>query len=174
MCLLDYCTSKRLKIVNAIKDNATGQNLEILALAREMFEEKIAFNRLLGLKIQNVGDDAATIRLDMRNDLIGNFSRGILHGGAISATLDATAGLAALFSMFSAHKDEAPQETLARFAKVGTIDMRVDYLRPGKGEYFIASARILRKGSRVAVIHTEMHDEAGEMIASGTCTYMVG
>lgn len=160
--------------MNAIKDNATGHDLEILALARDMFEEKIPFNRSLGLKIQNVGDDAAITRIEMRDEFVGNFSRGILHGGVISATLDATAGLAALFSMFGAHQDETPLEILARFAKVGTIDMRVDYLRPGKGRYFIASARILRKGSRVAVIHTEMHDEAGDMIASGTCTYMVG
>jgi len=160
--------------VNAIKDSAAGQGLDKLALARDMFENKIAFNRLLGLKIMAVGDDESTIRLEMRDELVGNYSRGILHGGVISATLDATAGLAAFFSMFSAHEVETLEQTLARFAKVGTIDMRVDYLRPGRGKYFFASARILRKGSRVAVIHTEMHDDSGEMIASGTCTYMVG
>lgn len=160
--------------MNAIKDSAAGREPDKLALARDMFEEKIAFNRLLGLRILNVGDDEATIRLEMRDDFVGNYSRGILHGGVISATLDATAGLAAFFSMFSSHYDENPEQTLARFAKVGTIDMRVDFLLPGRGKHFTASARILRKGSRVAVIHTEMHNENSEMIASGTCTYMVG
>ena len=76
--------------------------------------------------------------------------------------------------MLEDHRGESLKQIADRFAKVGTIDMRVDYLRPGRGRQFIASARILRKGSRVAVIHTEMHDENGEMIASGTCTYMVG
>ena len=160
--------------MNAIKDSAAGRALDKLALARDLFEDKIPFNRLLGLKILNVGDDEATIRLEMRDDFVGNYSRGILHGGVISATLDATAGLAAFFSIFGTHDDEVPEQTLARFARVGTIDMRVDFLLPGKGKYFIASARILRKGNRVAVIHTEMHNENGEMIASGTCTYMVG
>lgn len=160
--------------MNANKDSVVEQNSDKIEVLRDMFENKITFNRLLGLKILDVGNDEATIRLEMRDDFVGNFSRGILHGGVISATLDATAGLAAFFSLISAHSDESMDQTLSRFAKVGTIDMRVDYLRPGRGKSFVSSARILRKGSRVAVIHTEMHDEIGEMIASGTCTYMVG
>ncbi|MDX1515092.1 MAG: thioesterase family protein [Gammaproteobacteria bacterium] len=160
--------------MNEIRDESGEHYPEGFALLRDMFEQKIAFNRLLGLKILSVGDEQATIRLQMRDEFIGNYSRGILHGGVISATLDATAGLAAFYSMLEDHRGESLKQIADRFAKVGTIDMRVDYLRPGRGRQFIASARILRKGSRVAVIHTEMHDENGEMIASGTCTYMVG
>ena len=160
--------------MNAIKDSDTAEVLDRHSLAREMFEEKIAFNRLLGLRILNVGNDEASIRLEMRDDFVGNYSRRILHGGVISATLDATAGLAAFFSMLDGLEHETSEQTMAKFARVGTIDMRVDYLLPGRGKYFIASARILRKGSRVAVIHTEMHDQNRDMIASGTCTYMVG
>lgn len=160
--------------MNEIKENSIERKDTALALARDMFENKIAFNRLLGLKILSVGGDEATIRLEMRDEFVGNYSRGILHGGVISATLDATAGLAAFSGLFDPQSTEPLEQTVARFARVGTIDMRVDYLRPGRGKYFVASARTLRKGSRVAVIHTEMHDDSGEMIASGTCTYMVG
>jgi uncharacterized protein (TIGR00369 family) len=113
----------------------------------------------------------------MRAEFVGNFSRRILHGGVISATLatlDATAGLVAYSSLAEDASGMSREQRLTRFSRVGTIDMRVDFLRPGRGLHFTASARTLRKGSRVAVIHTEMHDENREMIASGTCTYMVG
>lgn len=160
--------------MSEIKDNPVAQPDDLLAFVRDMFENRIAFNRLLGLKILSIGSDEASIRLDMREEFIGNYARGILHGGVISAALDATAGLVAYSELASDSSGMNRDERLARFSRVGTIDMRVDFLRPGRGQYFISSARTLRKGSRVAVIHTEMHDENGEMIASGTCTYMVG
>lgn len=44
---------------------------------------------------------------------------------------------------------------------MGTIDLRTDYLRPRKGEQFIAIAHIVRNGSKVAVTRMEMHNELG-------------
>lgn len=154
--------------------NAAPQGDDLMAIVCEMFEKRIPFNRYLGLKILSVGEDEATTRIDMRDEFVGNFTRGILHGGVISATLDATAGLVAYAALARDPSLADRDEKLARFSRVGTIDMRVDYLRPGRGSHFIAAARTLRKGSRVAVIHTEMHDENGDMIASGTSTYIVG
>jgi len=60
-----------------------------------------------------------------------------------------------------------------RFAKIGTIDLRVDYLRPGLGEHFIATGYVLRSGSKVAVTRMEMHNAAGQLIAVGTGAYVV-
>ncbi len=157
-----------------IEENISAESGDLMAVVRDMFESRIAFNRMLGLKILSIGGDEASVRLTMRDEFVGNYARGILHGGVISASLDATAGLVAYSSLASDASEMTREERFARFSRVGTIDMRVDFLRPGRGSYFIASARTLRKGSRVAVIHTEMHDENGEMIASGTCTYMVG
>jgi uncharacterized protein (TIGR00369 family) len=58
--------------------------------------------------------------------------------------------------------------------KGGTIDLRVDYLRPGKGNRFVASGTILRIGKKVAVVRTELRNEQDELIAVGTGTYLVG
>ena len=41
-------------------------------------------------------------------------------------------------------------QRLHRFARLGTIDLRVDYPRPGIGEHFDLRAEVLRLGSRVA------------------------
>jgi uncharacterized protein (TIGR00369 family) len=156
------------------EEDSVAEPDELIAVVRDMFENRIAFNRMLGLRILSIGSDEASVRLGMRDDFVGNYARGIIHGGVISATLDATAGLVAYSSLATEASGMSREERFARFSRVGTIDMRVDFLRPGRGGAFTASARTLRKGSRVAVIHTEMHDENGEMIASGTCTYMVG
>ena len=50
----------------------------------------------------------------------------------------------------------------------------VDYLRPGRGNYFIATGRVVRLGNRVAVAHMDLVNDTGEQIATGGAAYMVG
>jgi acyl-coenzyme A thioesterase PaaI-like protein len=69
---------------------------------------------------------------------------------------------------------DQPEEIMAHLARVGTIDLRVDYLRAGKGAYFITSGSVLRKGNKVAVIRAGMHNDQKLLIAAGTGTYIVG
>ena len=139
------------------------------AVMRQVMEQHIAFNRYLGLKVESFDIEAPKLRLDMRPELVGNPSRQILHGGVISATLDVAGGFAIMLSVL-AESAAAP----TTFPNMGTIDLRVDYLRPGRGKYFIATARIVRKGSRIAVTHMELHNDTGELIATGGAAYVVG
>ena len=136
---------------------------------RQVMEQHIAFNRHLGLKVESFDPEAPKLRFDMRPELVGNPSRQILHGGVISATLDVAGGFAIMLSVLA--ESAAPPTA---FPNMGTIDMRVDYLRPGRGKYFIATARIVRKGSRIAVTHMELHNDTGELIATGGAAYVVG
>ena len=53
-------------------------------------------------------------------------------------------------------------------------DLRVDYLRPGRGQSFTATAVLLRSGNKVAVVRTELHSEDGTLVAVGTGTYLCG
>ena len=142
---------------------------ELHALMKGVMEEHIAFNKHLGLKVESFDPAAPKLRLLMRPELVGNPTRQILHGGVISATLDVAGGFAIMLSL--AGEIEA---TPTSFPNMGTIDLRVDYLRPGRGKYFIATARIVRKGSRIAVVHMELHNDAGELIATGGGAYVVG
>ena len=139
------------------------------ALLRQVMEEYIAFNKYLGLKVESFDVQAPKLRFDMRPELVGNPSRQILHGGVISATLDVAGGFAIMLSIAG----ESPV-TPTSFPNMGTIDLRVDYLRPGRGKHFIATARIVRRGSRIAVVHMELHNDAGELIATGGAAYVVG
>ena len=139
------------------------------ALLKRVMEEHIAFNKVLGLTVESFDAEAPKLRFAMRPELVGNPSRQILHGGVISATLDVAGGFAIMLSIAA----ESPI-TPTSFPNMGTIDLRVDYLRPGRGRYFIATARIVRKGSRIAVTHMELHNDAGELIATGGAAYVVG
>jgi hypothetical protein len=41
------------------------------------------------------------------------------------------------------------EETPARhFPDIGTIDPRIDYLRPGRGHYFVVTGRVVRLGDQ--------------------------
>jgi uncharacterized protein (TIGR00369 family) len=133
-------------------------------------EAQIAFNRVLGLHLEELTVEGVTVTFDWREELVGNWARGSLHGGAISAALDVVGGLTAMMAAAQADDADLPE----RFSRLGTIDLRVDYLRPGVGEAFRASGFALRTGSRVAVTRMELHNEAETLIAVGTGTYIVG
>jgi len=141
------------------------------ARLRQIFEENVPFNRVLGLKVESLDPDAPKLRFDMRPELIGNPRRQILHGGVISAVLDVAAGFAVHLQV---SKNRLVNPEIGQFPSIGTIDLRVDYLRPGRGHYFVATGRVVRLGNRVAVAHTEMVNDTGELIATGGAAYMVG
>jgi uncharacterized protein (TIGR00369 family) len=147
---------------------------EMLAMLKEVYEERMPFDRLLGVQVVELGLDGVRVRLDMREELVGNFVRNILHGGVISALLDLTGGLMATVELLKHLEGATMTELGARLARIGTIDMRVDYLRPGQGKYFVASGAVLRKGSKVAVVRTELCNDREVLIAAGTGTYLVG
>jgi acyl-coenzyme A thioesterase PaaI-like protein len=146
---------------------------EFIDALKEIFEEKIVFNRVLGLAITGLAPGRATGRIPMKEDLVGHFSYHQLHGGVISAGLDAIGGLAVMAAIGARHIDEPPSQRLQRFGKLGTIDLRVDYLRPGIGEHFELSAEVLRLGSRVATVRMECRGASGELLSTGAGAYMV-
>jgi len=147
---------------------------KFLQLLKEITEEKIPFNKLIGMKIETLDLDKIGIRFEMSPELVGNFTRGNLHGGVISSVLDVTGGMVAWTGIMKKMEGQSFDEISERFNKIGTIDIRVDYLRPGLGEYFIATGSTLRTGNKVSVTRMELHNDKGILIAVGTGTYVVG
>ncbi|NLT24386.1 MAG: thioesterase family protein [Syntrophorhabdus sp.] len=149
-----------------------GSNDEFLRVINEMFSEKIPFNRLLGLSIESMGPEGVTVSFRMRGELMGHRKRRMVHGGVISSVIDVTGGLVA-FMGAQERMDKTLEAKLERFGRVSTIDLRVDFLRPGTGMTFTATARTLRTGNKVAVTRTELTNDTGELIAVGTGSYIV-
>jgi uncharacterized protein (TIGR00369 family) len=146
---------------------------QMLDLLREIYEETMPFDRLLGVKVARLSLTEVQVRIDMREELIGNFLRRILHGGVISSVLDLTGGLVAAVDLLKHIEHQPIDEVQKRLMRMGTIDLRVDYLRVGEGEYFLASGTVLRRGNRVAVVRTELSNDKNLLIAAGTGTYLV-
>ncbi len=74
-------------------------------------------NTFLGIRLHKVDDLVLTTELAYRDDLVGNPESGALHGGVLTAMLDATCGIAVMVR-------------LGRLTRIATLDLRIDYLKP--------------------------------------------
>ncbi|MBL8331149.1 MAG: thioesterase family protein [Rubrivivax sp.] len=143
------------------------------AALTELFEQRISFNSVLGLKLLSVRPGDVRGRIAMRPELVGHYAYGRLHGGVISATLDAMGGLALMVGIAERHGSDNTAQILHRFLKVGTIDLRIDYLRPGMGTHFIASAEVTRLGGRLGSTQMRLVNDEGTLIATGAAAYVL-
>ena len=146
---------------------------DLLKMVREVYDN-LPFSRLLGLRVSNLKLDEAGFVFTMRDNLIGNVVHGFLHGGVISAVLDTTGGLTATIAAIRRKQSLSSQELAELITRIGTIDMRVDYLRPGRGKRFQSTGTVMRTGNKVAVTRMELSNEENLLIAVGTGAYIVG
>ncbi|MBM3133033.1 MAG: thioesterase family protein [Chloroflexi bacterium] len=132
------------------------------------------FDTFLNLEDDSPDLDLARFKFEMRDDFVGNLVYRILHGGLISAVLDTVGGAAVFMSVYKQVRDKPREVQVRKLSKNATIDLRVDYLRPGKGREFTATGWILRTGNKVAVARMELRNEQGDLIAVGTGCYSIG
>lgn len=140
----------------------------------EIFEQRIVFNQVLGLKIASVqpGDVRGTVA--MRPELVGHAAYGRLHGGVISAVLDAMGALALMVATAEHHAQDNTEQVQQRFLRLATIDLRVDFLRQGQGLHFVATAEVSRLGGRVGSTQMRLCNDAGTLVATAAAAYMLG
>ncbi len=148
----------------------------ILEKIKEYYLDQLPFNKILGIKIDHLNYETgdAITAFDMKKDLIGNSTAGILHGGVTASVIDLTGGLSALLSCGKFHEKESLEVIVKKIVSSATIDMRVDYLRPGRGNSFACKSRIIRAGSRIIVAKIDLFNEKEVRIATGTATYLIG
>jgi uncharacterized protein (TIGR00369 family) len=153
--------------------DSSTKDEEFESIINEVFSEKIPFNQLLGLKVESISSDCVKVLFKMRDDLMGNYTRGMLHGGVISSAIDATGGLAAVIGIQEKMRGKTLEAKLERSRRISTIDLRVDFLRPGLGKRFVVTAYTLRSGNKVVVTRIELHNEQNDLIAVGTGSYLM-
>ncbi|HSN92564.1 MAG TPA: PaaI family thioesterase [Anaeromyxobacteraceae bacterium] len=91
----------------------------------------------LGATLDRVAPGEVDIRLPFREDLAQQ--HGFLHAGAITAIVDTACGYAALTLMPAG-------------AAVLSVEFKLNLLSPGRGESFVARARVKRPGRTVTVV----------------------
>lgn len=134
---------------------------QILEVVRR-FNGWIPFNKFLGLEFVEVKPGHVTLRVPYREEFIGDPTRPALHGGLLATAIDSAAGAAVW--------------TLLELGDViSTIDMRVDYLRPGRAETILVEARVLRTGRHVAVASARLFHESqrDETVAEGRAVFSI-
>lgn len=154
------------------RDRAEQSLLDAMLL--DTFEQHIVFNQLLGLKIASVQSGDVRGTLVMRPQLVGHAAHGRLHGGVISSVLDVMGALALMAAMGERHPQETAEQVMHRYAKLATIDLRVDFLRQGQGLHFIATAEVSRLGGRVGSTQMRLVNDESTLIATAAAAYMVG
>lgn len=132
------------------------------------------FNRVIGVTLESMSATGATMAVAHRDELTNNPASGVLHGGVVSSILDVVGGLSALSAIVFDRDFGRLEEILEVFVNFGTVDLRVDYLRPGVGERFVASGTVMRSGRRIAVTRMEFHNQDDTLLATGTGTYVTG
>lgn len=139
----------------------------------ELFERRIRFNEVLGLKVESMAPPGPRLRFEMHESLIGHELYGRLHGGVTSSVLDAAGGFALMLAIAQKHPHDDAEHVMQRFAKMGTIDLRVDFLRPGLGSYFIATAEVTRLGGRVGSTQMRLVNDTGTLLATAAAAYIL-
>jgi uncharacterized protein (TIGR00369 family) len=133
----------------------------------------IPFNQQLGLQLDHLNHEVVLLSFKMHPNLIGNFLLGILHGGVISSVLDMAGGMVAMAHILDQHAELAEQELIERIAHCSTVDLHINYLRPGKGDEFIAKASLLKAGRHIVFTQMELHNNKDQLIATATATYLL-
>ena len=110
-----------------------------------IFENSIPFHTSFGFKVVNLASDTPELQLDMQEKLVGNFVRGNLHGGVISCMLDVIGGIVAFVDVVQRREIQSSDAMVKQFSRMGTIDLRVDYLRPGFGKRLRGRTRCSRR-----------------------------
>ena len=135
-----------------------------------VFQEKIPFCRTLGLKLEIVRR-GARVSFAKQDFMLGNTKLKVLHGGVTAAVLDSIAGVAIMLRMVETDPKPDLETQLREFARLSTIDLRVDYLEPASAAAFVATANVTRLGTRIANVQMALHDDAGRCVVTGAAAF---
>ena len=100
--------------------------------------------------------------LPYREDLVGDPSTGVIHGGVITTLVDASCGQAVLTA-------------LPEVRRIATLDLRIDYLRPARAGRTVRCESICYRLTRqVAFTRSTAHDgDPNDLVATSAGTFMV-
>lgn len=146
---------------------------ELLAMVNRLFLEEGPFSNSLGVTVQPLDSRHVSLTFGMREGFVGLKRNPMLHGGVIASVLDLAGGITVFTESMRRVKKHAEGDPLERLQKLNTIDLRIDYLRPGTGQLFDATGYLLRSGSTVSVARMELHNEHRDLVAVGTGAYIM-
>jgi uncharacterized protein (TIGR00369 family) len=121
-----------------------------------MAEDNAGFTKLVGTEVSSAEEGRAAVSLKAEERHLN--PSGTVHGGVISTLIDASMA-EALNTM--TEEDEQPF----------TIQITVNYMKPGKPGRLTSTAEVRKGGERITIVEAEVVQEEDEVIALATGTY---
>ena len=115
-------------------------------------------NGLLGFAVQHRDPGRLVLSAEVRPDLCNR--RGVLHGGVVSALLDAALGGAVVSGI-------TPEEWCA------TVQLSIQFLEGARRGPITAEGLLIRRGQRVAFASGEARDSEGLVVARAQGTWHI-
>jgi uncharacterized protein (TIGR00369 family) len=115
------------------------------------------YQAFLGIQLRRADAEGVEIFLPFRQEFLRESGSDWLHGGIVSALID-------IAGNYAVQTKVGPG--------VPTVDMRVDYLRPSRGD-LTATATVVKVGKRTALSDVRVHDLHGNLVAVGRAMYAV-
>jgi len=114
------------------------------------------FRELLGIELDVEEPGAARLTLEAAARHLN--PAGTVHGGAIATLVDTAMGQAVATEL----GDQVPV----------TVEIKINYLEPGREGTLVATARVHKRGRRFTVLEAEVtQQETGDLVAFGTGTF---
>ncbi len=137
------------------------EKIDRLGRIKEGMLDVMPANKLLGVIMIKLDEGYAEVRVPFQKLFIGDFRRGLWHGGILASIADTVGGMVAF--------------SLARLSdQVNTIDMRIDYLHGAVEDDVYGTGTLLKTGKRIILVDVELfqkHQE--EPIAVARCAYSI-
>ena len=137
---------------------STEERMKVL---KHIIENNMPVNKILGMDIRKLEEGFVEVCIPFKKEFVGDFSRGLWHGGILASVADSTGGLVAL--------------TLARHGdNVNTIDMRIDYLHGAIKDDIFAVSHLVKSGKRVIVTDVKLFQKHQEdPVAVARCAFSI-
>jgi uncharacterized protein (TIGR00369 family) len=152
------------RVPSSDKKNSLNQKQRGLTkLQKDGIKKRLANNpvvEFVGIKLMEVAPGRSNLVLPHRQELQN--SMGVLQGGILGVLADVAGGV----SLYSVLPD--PVKVV-----IPTIEFKLNFLRPARGEDVIARGMVAHHGRRIAVCQVDLSTKAQTLLATGLFTYMI-
>ena len=137
----------------------------------------IPFAQFLGVRVERMGDELSVI-LPYDQKLIGNPQLPALHGGGVAEFMEFTAIISltwySIWDDMESGNISLDDDFTSKLNLPKTIDLTMDYLRPGLARDAYARATVNRSGRRYASVHVEAwQDQRDRLFAQCTGHFLM-
>jgi uncharacterized protein (TIGR00369 family) len=121
-------------------------------------KQDTGFRELVGTELASTGEGRAVVEVHAEERHLN--PGGTIHGGVVYTLVDVS--MAEALKTTITEGDERPV----------TIEIKINYLEPGKAGTITSTAQVRKGGKRVTVVEAEVAQD-GEVVALATGTYTI-